>query len=50
MSSDQHVQELLYDLVLIAENMEELIEKFKKWKDGINMKKTRIKVIVTLGQ
>ena len=31
-------QELLYadDLVLIAEGMEELIEKFKKWKESID--------------
>ena len=52
-------QELIYagDFVPIAENMEELIEKFKKWKDGmetkglrINMKKTKIMVTVTLGQ
>ena len=50
MSSDQVYQELLYadGLVLIAESMEELIQKFKKWKEGmdtrghwINMKKTK---------
>ena len=52
-------QELLYsdDLVMIAESMEELIEKFKEWKEGmetkgilINMKKTKIMVSVTLGK
>ena len=39
------------NLVLIAEIMEELIEKFKKWKEGmdikglqINMKKTKLMV------
>ena len=49
-------QELLYadDLVLIAGSMEELIEKFKKWKEGmetkrlwIYMKKTKIIMIDT---
>ena len=36
--------ELIYadDLVLIAESMEELIEKFKKWKEGMETKKRRI--------
>ena len=51
-------QELLYtdDLVLIAKSMEELIEKFKKWKEGMETKglcinrKTKIMVTVTLGQ
>ena len=34
-------QELIYadDLVLIAEIMEELIEKFKKWKEGTDTKR-----------
>ena len=52
-------QELLYadDLVQIAGSIEELIEKFKNWKEGmetkglcINMKTTTIMVIVALGQ
>ena len=42
-------QELLYDDLLLIEVSIELIEKYKKWKEGmetkglqINMKKTRI--------
>ena len=52
--SDQgYPQELLHadDFVLTAERMEELIEKFKKWKEDmetnglrLNMKKTKIMV------
>ena len=34
--------EIIDDLVLIAESMEELIEKFKKWEEGTKTKGIRL--------
>ena len=41
--------ELLYadDLVLIAESMDELIEKFTRWKEGMESKGLRVNILKT---